>query len=197
MILVIKICLLGDGAVGKSSLKRRFMGEQFEKSYYLTIGADFAVKNVTLTSGRTIRFQIWDLAGQPHFDTVRSLYYKGCMGAIAVYDVTRPATLENLEKWIQEFWSKNGAGPRPIVTLGNKADLQDQIPSNSLVPGSEGDKFSQTLQTQCIEFGAETHYYDTSAKTGANVDEAFKTLGDLIEVYLKKNTQYGPPGGLG
>ena len=173
------------------------MGEQFENSYYLTIGADFAVKNVTLNSGRTIRFQIWDLAGQPHFDSVRSLYYKGCMGALAVYDVTRTTTLENLEKWVQEFWGKNGAGPRPIVTLGNKSDLIDQIPSNSLIPGSEGDKFSQILQSQALDSGVETHYFETSAKTGINVDAAFINLGDLIEDYLKKNPQYGPPGGLG
>jgi small GTP-binding protein len=194
--LIVKISLLGDGAVGKTSLRRRFMGEGFEQSYQLTIGADFASKVTTLSDGREIKFQIWDLAGQTHFDSVRSMYYKGSMGALAVYDITRPGTYESLEKWCQEFWALNGAGPRPIVTLGNKADLANSFPEGSTVPPTQGYKFSEILQTQSENFGAKTSYFDTSAKTGKNVDAAFVRLGDFIIDYLRANPNYAPPSGI-
>jgi len=191
--LVIKICLLGDGAVGKSALRQRFMGEQFHQSYLLTIGADFAAKDIKC-AGTDIRFQIWDLAGQTHFSSVRSLYYKGCMGALAVYDVTRPATFDNLEAWCNEFWNNNGSGIRPLVVLGNKTDLIDSLPPEQIVGSRQGQIISEMLESKSKDRGVKITYLDTSAKTGLNVDNAFICLGDLIIDYMRANPQYAPPG---
>ncbi|MFW9916230.1 MAG: GTP-binding protein [Candidatus Thorarchaeota archaeon] len=194
--LIIKICLLGDGAVGKTSLRKRFMGEGFEHSYQITIGADFASKEATLSDGRKVKFQIWDLAGQSHFNTVRNLYFKGSMGSLAVYDVTRPDTLGNLENWCQEFWSLNGAGPRPVITLGNKADMVAGMRPGSTVSPSKGQQFADILQTQATEYGAKMAFYPTSARTGMNVEKAFRILGDYIIDYMRANPQYAPPTGV-
>ncbi|MFX0117621.1 MAG: hypothetical protein ACFFB3_23960 [Candidatus Hodarchaeota archaeon] len=81
------------------------------------IGANSASKQITLTDGREMKFQIWDLEGQTHFVTVRIMYFKGAMGTLAIYDVTRPWAYESAEQWCQDFWALNGAGPRPIITL--------------------------------------------------------------------------------
>ncbi|MFQ5980962.1 MAG: Rab family GTPase [Candidatus Heimdallarchaeota archaeon] len=193
--LIIKISLLGDGAVGKTSLRRRFMGEGFDESYQLTIGADFASKEVTLSDGRPIRFQIWDLAGQTHFESVRSMYFKGTMGAMVVYDVTRPLTYESLDKWCQDFWTLNGAGPRPIVTLGNKSDLIGNF-SLPTVSSSKGRDFAEKIGSQREVRGVNTAYFDTSARTGLNVTRAFIRLGDFIIEYMRRNPEYAPPTGI-
>ncbi|MFX0117620.1 MAG: Rab family GTPase [Candidatus Hodarchaeota archaeon] len=194
--LVVKIALLGEGAVGKTSLRQRFMGQGFEQSYSITIGADFASKQVTLSSGKAIKYQIWDLAGQGQFKMIRNMYFKGCMGALAVFDVTRPISLEALEQWCQDFWTLNGAGPRPIVTLGNKMDLVEGAPLGTTISMSKGEQFAKILASQSEAFGAKSWYFPTSAKTGLNVNEAFIRLGDFIIDYLRKNPEYGPPGGV-
>ena len=79
---IFKICLLGEGAVGKTALRQRYLGEGFKQSYAMTIGADFAVKRVTIDNQEFIS-QIWDLAGQVRFSSVREVYYRGAAGALA------------------------------------------------------------------------------------------------------------------
>lgn len=194
--LVIKIVLLGDGAVGKTALRKKFMGEGFEQSYQITIGADFATKQIALSDGREVKYQIWDLAGQSQFKMIRNMYFKGSMGALAIFDVTRPVSLENLEEHCQDFWALNGAGPRPVVALGNKMDLTEGAPPGSMVPMSKGQQFANILGSQSEEFGSKSWFYPTSAKTGLNVTEAFVRLGDFIIEYMRKNPQYAPPTGL-
>jgi GTPase SAR1 family protein len=97
-----KICLLGDGGVGKTSLRERFLGKGFQSGYILTIGADFAVQDLNI-DGQQYKFQIWDLAGQQRFSAVRALYYKGSHGAILVFDNTRPESLYNLGGILDQF----------------------------------------------------------------------------------------------
>ena len=84
---VMKVVLCGDGAVGKTAIRQRYLGKGFQSTYLMTIGADFAVKEVNIKFKETsypIKFQIWDLAGQPRFEAVRGLYYAGCLGALMV-----------------------------------------------------------------------------------------------------------------
>ena len=107
MSFLMKIVLAGDGAVGKTALRERYLGKGFSSNYMMTIGADFALKEATIRE-KNIKFQIWDHAGQPRFGTVRSVYYYGCLGALLLFDVTRPDTFTNLENWLEEIFKHNG-----------------------------------------------------------------------------------------
>lgn len=196
-----KICLLGDKTVGKSSLRKIFVGEGVPEYYENASGSHFTNKNVVLSSNREVLLQIWDFAGQQHINSIRSLYFKGSMGALAVYDITRPDTYFNLKDWCLEFWAKNdypdiGAGPRPIVVLGNKSDLAQERNIESVVLPVKGQKLADRLVTQSSEFNAKTAFFETSIKTGMNVERAFICLGNFIENFLRANPQHGPLTGL-
>lgn len=173
-----KICLLGDGGVGKTSLRERFLGKGFQSGYILTIGADFAVQDKTI-DGEQVKFQIWDLAGQQRFSAVRALYYKGSHGAIMVFDRTRPDSLYNLENWKKELFTNVGR-EIPFILLGNKSDLPNAVENGVL------NRFIQKSQTEISDIQYEIKYLDTSAKSGLNVTEAFESLGRTIKEYIIK-----------
>ncbi|MHA2296043.1 MAG: Rab family GTPase [Candidatus Hodarchaeales archaeon] len=172
--LLVKICLLGEAAVGKTSLRRVFLGERFDSSYLITIGADFAVKTVEMGS-ETIRYQVWDLAGQAKFSNVRDLYYRGSLGALIVFDITRPDTLQVLDSWIEELFRSAGKGPVPIIILGNKTDLRDEC--DDPVDKETIDRFVISVKEK---YDTQIDYLDTSAKEGLNVGKAFMQLGNMI-----------------
>jgi small GTP-binding protein len=162
-----KICLLGDGAVGKTSLRKRYMGEGFSGGYMTTLGVDFALHKTTIDDVE-ITWQIWDLAGQPDMSEVRIGYYNGSYGAIAVYDVTRPYTADSIDKWIRDF--RANSYPRcPCILVGNKIDLRSQISSS--MDTKKGKKLSAELGLPLLE---------TSAKSGEGVREAFENLGKAV-----------------
>ena len=178
-----KICLLGDGGVGKTSLRERFLGKGFQSGYILTIGADFAVQNLPI-DGVQYKFQIWDLAGQQRFSAVRALYYKGSHGAILVFDQTRIDSLYNLAKWRDELFANVGREV-PFLVLGNKSDLPGAIEQNQI------DEFINKVQSENKDIPFTVKFLKTSAKSGLNVTEAFEELGltikDYIEEYKKLN----------
>ncbi len=176
---IFKLCLIGDGAVGKTSLRRRFLGEGFTKKHIATLGADFAVKTISITCPDNkryrIKFQIWDLAGQQRFNMVRGQYYLGANGIIAVFDVTRPETLENLPHWFKEV--KKHLTQDPIyVIVGNKIDLRTKKSKKKqeFVESIRGQEFATTNAKSITS--KPVFYMETSAKTGENVEEAFKQL---------------------
>ena len=171
-----KICLLGDGGVGKTSLRERFLGKGFQSGYILTIGADFAVQNLDI-DGIQYKFQIWDLAGQQRFSAVRALYYKGSHGAILVFDRTRPDSLYNLENWKRELYLNVGR-EIPYIILGNKSDLENAIDS------SEVERFVKKSENDVQDIPFSIQFLNTSAKSGLNVTEAFQTLGRSIKEYI-------------
>jgi len=182
---LIKLVLAGDGAVGKTTLRRRYLGEGFQASYMMTIGADFAVKRVDL-GGRTITFQIWDLAGQPRFQMVRELYYRGAIGGLMVFDVTRWDSFTNLPHWINELWQSNGRGCVPMVMVGNKIDLRGDS-SGSIAP-EYGENYAMDVSNVAKDYGFTVPYYETSAKTGEMVEKVFQILGMNILAFLKRST---------
>ncbi|MFX0134141.1 MAG: Rab family GTPase, partial [Candidatus Hodarchaeota archaeon] len=120
---VFKILLLGDGAVGKTSLLKRFIYNTFDSDYKGTIGVQFMTRSVEVENKR-VKLVIWDVAGQSKFTSYRHLYYKDADGIILVYDITRFPTFENLEKWVDDA-TKHTEQDTQIAVLANKNDLKD------------------------------------------------------------------------
>lgn len=177
---------MGDGAVGKTNLRRNYLGVGFSEDHLMTIGADFAATDKVFQFGEqtfNITFQIWDLAGQSTFSNVRSMYYKGCFGALMVFDRTRPTSFKNITNWMKELKKHNGRGNIPIILLGNKFDLVDT--ADDVVSMEEINKLIQELNKDSKKDGFEVKYFDTSALTGLNVGEAFQALGETILKWLK------------
>jgi small GTP-binding protein len=187
---LMKIVLLGDGAVGKTALRARFLGQGFDfANYSVTIGADFVIREqairhpaaVGLDEPATlVKFQIWDIAGQPRFSELRKLYYRGALGGLLLFDVSRRASTESLCNWTTEFFAHNGRGPMPIILVGNKIDLRANLP-NALTT-AEGETFAAELRElpELQQSTAFVKYLETSARTGENVDMAFQLLGETI-----------------
>ncbi|MHA1443185.1 MAG: Rab family GTPase [Candidatus Hodarchaeales archaeon] len=179
---VLKIVLCGDGGVGKTAIRERYLGKGFKSQYLLTIGADFAMRDDKI--GTTpIRYQIWDLAGQQRFDAVREVYYKGCVGALLVYDVTRPDSYFNTPKWINELWENNGRGRVPIVVVANKIDMREL--SDDTVSPEQGRVFTNRLTDLTKSEGFECSYIETSAKSGVNIQSAFALLGTNVMKFVE------------
>lgn len=179
----LKISLCGDGAVGKTSLRNRFMGRGFRSEHLMTIGADFNTYDKVIDNQKTT-YQIWDLAGQDTFRSVRARFFRGAMGGLMIYDVTRPDSFKNITRWIEELWRNSGRGVVPIILLGNKADLRT---ANS-ISLEQGNKYAQALSQKTAKYGFNVIHMETSAKTGLNVDEAFTSIGRTIIDCLKKGS---------
>jgi small GTP-binding protein len=171
---------VGDGGVGKTAILQRFLGAGFRNAYQLTIGAEIAVHSMDIDD-QTIKFQIWDLAGQKRFEFVRQIFYKGSHAAIMVFDRTRPNTLINLWSWRKEVLTNVGH-EIPIILLGNKSDLEDK----SRIDKSRIDK--RTVLNFIMEFRrqfsiSEIPFFNTSAQSGLNITESFETIGRIALRY--------------
>eukprot|EP00466_Bigelowiella_natans_P015533 jgi/Bigna1/51880/estExt_Genewise1Plus.C_40013 len=157
-----KIVLIGDSGVGKTSLLSRYVDDVFSTSFVSTIGVDFKAKAVKV-KGRNLKLMIWDTAGQERFRTITSSYYRGARGIMVVYDVTVPSSFDRVTKWIEEACKFVDGVAFAIV--GNKADLDRKVSTE------EGKELAQNQHSL---------YFETSANTGANVDEAFASLVEEI-----------------
>ncbi|MHA1978722.1 MAG: Rab family GTPase [Candidatus Hodarchaeales archaeon] len=180
MALIAKICLLGDGKVGKTSLVNRYLEKGFLSDYLPTLGSDFTSKEIHLETDygpKEIRFQIWDLAGQPNYGQIRRVYYKGSIGAFLVFDLTNPKSLENLVHWVQEFSDNAGVHYYTLIMLANKSDLKNEI----MITPQDVEKAIKAIEQEKGDGTSnQVHYFETSAKTGQNVTEAFEFLGHSI-----------------
>ena len=163
---LLKVIILGDSGVGKTSLMNQYVNKKFSNQYKATIGADFLTKEV-MVDDRLVTMQIWDTAGQERFQSLGVAFYRGADCCVLVYDVNVAKTFENLESWRSEFLIQ--AGPRdpdnfPFVVLGNKIDLENQ----RLVT-------QKRAQSWCQSKG-NIPYFETSAKAAINVEQAFQTI---------------------
>ncbi|MFX1469551.1 MAG: Rab family GTPase [Promethearchaeota archaeon] len=160
---VFKVVILGDAAVGKTSLINRFVEDKFSEDYRATLGANIVRKDVNLNNLR-VRLIMWDLAGQEKYRVVRSMYFQGCEGALLVYDVTRYNTLDNINsRWLRDF-KKYVKKKGVYLLIGNKVDLKDQI----VIPTERGKELA-------IKINASS-FIETSAKLGKNIEDAFSLL---------------------
>lgn len=167
-----KVVLLGDGAVGKTSLKRRALGEAMTQKYASTVGVDFGAYEITVKNYKII-LQIWDLAGQERFRQMVHVYFSGMKGALLVYDITRPDTYKSLVEWVQTLVD-NKYTQLPLVLVANKVDLAQ---SQGLVPQEHGQRFADYLRELT---GSRVPFVETSALTGRGVQKAFEMLGLMV-----------------
>lgn len=159
-----KICLLGDFAVGKTSLVRRFVDGRFDDRYLSTIGVKISRKTLTYPE-HTLNLLVWDLAGGDEHGDSGTGYLRGAMGALIVCDLTRRETIEGLHHYTRQL--RKITAEASIVLLANKVDLQAERQIS--------DEDIQLLSQQLA-----CPYYLTSAKTGQGVEEAFAHLADLV-----------------
>ncbi len=169
-----KIVLCGEGFVGKSTIRERYLGISFRASYLQTIGADYATKNQIYSSdGQSLRLQIWDLAGQQKFSNIREAFYKGTDGCILVYDVSNPSTAEKLVDWIKEI-RKTIHEPVPMILVGNKVDLRTEMECLTTEQGEElVQQFSKT-------FNNSFSFLESSAKSGENIENIFSSIAKAV-----------------
>ena len=168
---IMKAVLIGDGAVGKTSIRRNYLGEDFIEGHLATIGVDLATKRV-LFEQDVVKFIIWDLAGQPTFEKVRGHYYSGCNGILLVFSVIDRETFDNASKWLVEAFKNMGPLP-PTVIIGNKIDLRESYDKTKYVTTEEGEEFTKYF---IEKLGVPAIYRETSARTGANIQDTFHEL---------------------
>ncbi|XP_047319346.1 ras-related protein RABA5a-like [Impatiens glandulifera] len=170
-----KIVMLGDSAVGKSNLLARFARDEFYQNSKSTIGVEFQTQTLDI-NGKEVKAQIWDTAGQERFRAVTSAYYRGAVGALLVYDISRQQTFENISRWLNELHTHSDMNVVTIL-VGNKSDLKD----SREVATSEGKSLAEAEGLFFIE---------TSALDSSNVTAAFQmVVKEICNILTKKVIQ--------
>eukprot|EP01112_Ceratiomyxa_fruticulosa_P007868 TRINITY_DN2047_c0_g4_i1.p1 TRINITY_DN2047_c0_g4~~TRINITY_DN2047_c0_g4_i1.p1 ORF type:complete len:214 (-),score=28.51 TRINITY_DN2047_c0_g4_i1:134-775(-) len=166
-----KYIIIGDTGVGKSCLLLQFTDKRFQPVHDLTIGVEFGARMITIDH-TPIKLQIWDTAGQESFRSITRSYYRGAAGALLVYDITRRETFSHLTVWLED--AKTHANSNmTVILVGNKNDLEHR----RAVSYEEGAQFAK-------EHGL--IFLETSAKTAANVEEAFINTARKIYEKIQK-----------
>ena len=165
---LIKVVILGDSGVGKTSLMNQYVNKQFSNHYKATIGADFLTKEV-MVDDRLVTMQIWDTAGLERFQSLGVAFYRGADCCVLTFDVTAQLSFNSLDSWRDKFLIQ--ASPRnpenfPLVVLGNKVDLETRAVSPK--------RAQQWCHTK-----NDVPYFETSAKEAINVEQAFQTIAQL------------------
>ena len=158
-----KIIVIGDPGVGKTTLLLRFVDRAFRELYIPTVGVQVSVKQIEFDNNTVVKLNIWDIAGQEHFKSLRNNFYTGSNAVLIVYDLTNPKTFKNVEKWYLDMVKV--LGPMPGFLIGNKSDLHRQV---SKLDGEE--------QATRMKLG----FIETSAKTGENIDNVFQNLAGIL-----------------
>lgn len=164
--LLLKVIILGDAGVGKTSLLKQYVNKQFSYQYKATIGADFLMKEIII-GDQVVQLQLWDTAGQEKFHSLGSAFYRNAECCILVFDQTDPKTFETIDTWRSEFLTQlNPKDPDnfPFVILGNKCDKEGEI------------KVSEQKVKQYCSQKNNMSYFETSAKDGVNIELAFEEV---------------------
>lgn len=170
-----QIIIIGDSGVGKTSFMDRFTEGAHRLAYSATVGIDFKVRRLNIDN-KTVKMQIWDTAGQEKFNSITTAYYRQARAAIVMYDVTRPATFQNLRKWFTLIETHARTDVTKIL-VGNKTDQKDE----RVVTKEQGRRAAE-------EFGAE--FFESSAKSDSNVYSAFEFIAtDVIQKMPMESNQ--------
>jgi len=167
-VLRFKVILIGDAAVGKTSLLQRFIHNRFTTEYNCTIGVDYWVKSLQLDNQQTVDLQIWDTCGQERFKTITRQYYRDTQGCILVFDLTKRESFRNIEMWVEDI--KNFSSEEmTLIIVGNKCDIVE----SRAVSKEEIDRFMNNYSYK---------YFEVSALTGENVKLCFETISKQMFV---------------
>mmetsp|Transcript_66879 Transcript_66879/g.139382 ORF Transcript_66879/g.139382 Transcript_66879/m.139382 type:complete len:211 (+) Transcript_66879:71-703(+) len=177
---LIKLMLIGDSGVGKSSLLLRFSDDSFDMNCTPTIGIDFKLRTIELDN-KKIKLQLLDTAGQERFKTITTAHYRNAMGILLVYDITNETSFRNIEEWLKNI-EKYTSQPVNKILIGNKADLSAQ----RKVTAEEGKKLADQLGME---------FFETSAKDKDKVEEAFFALTRDIKKRLGEHSGPSKPTG--
>lgn len=160
-----KLCIFGDGGVGKTTLIKRFVTKIFKEDTKMTIGTDFSVKNIALESGK-VTLRIWDFAGEERFRVLLPAFAKGADGGIFMFDLTRYSSIKNIEDWLSifEYFVSDTALRIPIIIVGGKSDLKDKRSVNA----EEAVDLSKSYNLE--------GYFECSSKTGDKVEDIFRFI---------------------
>ncbi|KAI8373558.1 GTP-binding protein [Choanephora cucurbitarum] len=168
-----KIVIIGDSSVGKSNLLSRFTNDEFNLESKSTIGVEFATKNIQIGE-HTIKAQIWDTSGQERYRAITGAYYRGAVGALLVYDITRQSSFQNIDHWLKELRDHSDENIS-LMLVGNKLDLAD---TSRAVSTEEATQYAAD---------SEMMFFETSALDATNVDAAFKTVFERIYENMPKS----------
>ena len=164
MELSFKVIIVGPAAVGKTSLLNRFVHNEFDLKYKLTIGVDFLTKTLEYEPSKFAKLHIWDIGGQERFKFLHRSFYEGAFGALLGFDLSRQHTFSSMKTWLSEMRSILN-DDIPKVIIGNKSDLIPEI--GQIIDRNEVEEYAKN--EGCL-------YIETSAKTGENVEIAFLEL---------------------
>ena len=168
---LIKLLIIGDSGVGKSSILLQFVENTFTDNFISTIGIDFRVRTIVI-DGKRIKLQVWDTGGQDRFKTITKAYYRGAMGIILVYDVTDETSLLNIKEWIDDIkTSITSDTTSDIVIVANKCDLDNKM----AVDYTKGKALAE-------EYGMK--FFKTSAKDSTSVENVFLTIAKDIKMHI-------------
>ncbi|NHI93180.1 MAG: GTP-binding protein [Candidatus Lokiarchaeota archaeon] len=161
IVYTLKLVIMGDEGVGKSSLIVRFVENKFSAEYISTIGVDFLVKETKLENNNKAKLVIWDIGGQEQWKAKLNLYLKGADGGVVICDLTRPASGKSVTSWVEAL--KKHAGEVPYIVVGNKVDLKRKISKKDFNEIEKGHL-----------------HFESSAKTGEVVEQFFKEIASQM-----------------
>jgi small GTP-binding protein len=184
--LTLKLVILGDAFVGKTSLVSKFMGKDFSKRYQKTFGSDISFKNVEIEDSNNkkynIFYSVWDIYGEASYDELTKQFLLGTQSIVIMYDVGNKDSFINISKWITTASKSMNMKNIPIILVGNKIDLRSE--NGNTITTEEGIKLLNELNSKFDLNPKYFHFIETSALDGTNIRKVFDLISEIIINYM-------------